>query len=247
MNKTEKNQTAYQYDSVSSSIITTHNYGWADAINRMVDQRYAFLDLQYESEAYLFRGMSSGLFHALSDDWFWHYAAQDRGGNLEKELGIIFVSQDFSDAYTISKLWKKKIDACILVFKSDVFNHALDEKEAAMMATAEPGVVFKYPLLTQALTISDIDYFILPSELIDRVQDEELELFPEMENLDSAYLKSLILELHKAGKVLISDANSLDGNSERSVLENYLNKKLLERNILGAKTIPASCKPTRKI
>ena len=39
----------------------------------MINQRYAFLAMQFEDNGFLFRGMSSGLFDALLDGKFWHW------------------------------------------------------------------------------------------------------------------------------------------------------------------------------
>lgn len=230
MKKKSNSQTAYQDNAPSSFADRVSNdHGWADTINRMIEQRYAFLALKYESNGYLFRGMSSGLFNALLENQFWHYSGDESGSHFEQELDVLLVSQDFSDALTVSKLWEQKEDACILVFRSEMFNQALAEKKAAMMATAEPGVVFKYPFLTQPLILDDIEYLIISSNLLNTVRDKKVsDIFNKMDD---------------AGKLLISDG---EGNGNRSYLEETLIGDLSKRGVSGAKAINSSVKPKRK-
>ena len=155
-------QTAYPYNAVApSGRRAVHAPGWPPAIRRMLEQHYAFLPLQYDGTGYLFRGMRRGLGAALLNDRFWHFAADTALGRLEQELDVLFCSQDLSDALGVARLWEDAADAAILVFRSALFNAALRRQQAAMMATAEPGVIFKYPLLTLPLTARDIACFIV--------------------------------------------------------------------------------------
>jgi hypothetical protein len=240
------NQTAYQHNA-HSSVSNTHakDHGWSNAINRMIDQRYAFLALKYENEGYLFRGMSSGLFEALLKNIFWHYASDDRGSHFEKELDVLLLSQDFSDAFTIAKLWEQKLDACILIFKSEIFNNALIENKAAMMATAEPGVVFKYPFLTESLTIDDIDYLIVSSSVLDIINDrEKSEALNGVKGLDFTRLSSIFSDLNYSGKLIFTDVNT--EKNKRSILEKNTMAGLLDRAIISAQIVTSIIKPVIK-
>jgi hypothetical protein len=246
MKEQPNSQTAYQHNAHSiSSDSEGNDHGWADAINRMIDQRYAFLAMEYENNGYLFRGMSSGLLNALLKNKFWHYSGEERGAHLERELDVLFLSQDFSDALTVSKLWEQKSDACIIVFKSEIFNLALNEKKAAMMATAEPGVVFKYPFLSQPLTLDDIEYLIVSTELLHTLQDSDksgaLNGFKEP---DSNQLALLISDSYETGKLFALEQS--EENYHRSSLEKALMKCLLNRDVSGAKAISSNFKPTLK-
>ncbi|MBL1141954.1 MAG: hypothetical protein HND53_07990 [Proteobacteria bacterium] len=247
MNKNESSQTAYQNNAHSLSITLAENdHGWAEPINRMIDQRYAFLALQYESEGYLFRGMSSGLFDALLEDQFWHYPSNDSGNHFEKELNVLLLSQDLSDAYSISKLWEKKPDSCIVIFRSEIFNRALNEKKAAMMATAEPGIVFKYPFLSHPLGIEDIDYLIVSPQIVDLIENNKNSArFSEIQDLDFNKISLRLSELYNAGKLLMPDFNMEDNG--RSVLEKKLVAHLLENAVFGAQSVTSAIKPARKI
>jgi hypothetical protein len=238
-------QTAYQHNAHSSSDLETHDHGWVNAINKMIDQRYAFLALEYGNSGYLFRGMSTGLFIALLENKFWHYAGEDRGTHFEKELDILLVSQDFSDAFTVSKLWEQKLDACIIVFRSEIFNQALNDKKAAMMATAEPGVVFKYPFLTHSLTLDDIEYLIISSDLLDAVNDSNgLHAFSEIDESEIYRLSSIITELHAMDKLITQGHD--EENHSRSLLGKALIESLLKREVVEAKSISSNTKPSRK-
>lgn len=248
MKEKPNSQTAYQHNahSLSSSEIEVNDHGWVKAINRMIDQRYAFLALKYETNGYLFRGMSSGLFSALLDKQFWHYSGEESGSHFEKELDVLLVSQDFSDALTVSKLWEQKLDACILVLRSEIFNQALAEKKAAMMATAEPGVVFKYPFLTQPLTLDDVEHIIVSVDLLDVIQNKKnADVFNEMDEPAFSQLSLLITEMHDTGRLLITEGTKED--CKRSNLEQVLIKNLSKRNIAGAKAINSDIKPKRKV
>jgi hypothetical protein len=242
-------QTAYQHNAHSSSTLEANDHGWADAINRMIDQRYAFLALEYENSGYLFRGMSSGLFEALLDNKFWHYSGDDSGTHFEKELDILLLSQDFSDALTVSKLWKQKDDACIIVFRSEIFNQALKEKKAAIMATAEPGVVFKYPFLTQPLTLDDIEYLVVSIDLLKAIENgKKLSVFCDMDDVIVSRFTTLIVNIHAMGKLLAPEyvKDNSPHHSCRTVLEKTLIEYLLKREVVGAKATNSNIKPTRK-
>ncbi len=231
MKQDSNSQTAYKHNAhPSSSISEVNNHGWSDSINRMIDQRYAFLALQYENDGYLFRGMSSGLFDALLANKFWHYSSEDGGTNFEKELDVLLVSQDFSDALTVSKLWEQKPDACIIVFRSEIFNYALENKKAAMMATAEPGVVFKYPFLTEPLNLADIDYLIVTPHLLDTIDSNNK-------------LSAIISELHVAGRLIIPAY--FEGIDHRAKLEKTLLTTLSKFSVAGSNVINSSFKPKR--
>jgi hypothetical protein len=237
--KSPSSQTAYEHNAHSSSSIGESNdHGWANAINRMIDQRYAFLALEYEDEGYLFRGMSAGLFEALLNNQFWHYSGNDSGSIFEKDLDVLLLSQDFSDALTVSKLWEQKSGACIIVFRSEIFNQALKEKRAAMMATAEPGVVFKYPFLTSSLTLEDIECLIVSNDLLEGSE------FSEIDESSLEKLTRLISELSASGKLITVE--NTEENHKRSILEKTLMTSLLEREIIGAKAVNSDIKPVHK-
>lgn len=232
--KSPNRQTAYEHNSHSTeSNKEVKDHAWAIAIRRMIKQRYAFLGLQYD-DGFLFRGMSKGFLDALLNNRFWHYDGEDRGNHFEKELNVLLVSQDFSDAYTVSKIWEEGLDPCIAIFKSDVFNKALIDKNAAMMATAEPGVVFKYPFLCRPLTLSEIEYIVvsrqLASGLTDNNKCEKYEkLFPVFHHLQ------------QENKVIQVDINGLA--FERTAIEKEIKESLYQMKIQGAKTIESFLKP----
>jgi len=249
MKHSNSSQTAYQHTNAPSASSTdeVHDHGWADAINRMIDQRYAFLALEYENNGYLFRGMSSGFIDALLENKFWHYSADDRGSNFEKELDILLMSQDFSDALTVSKLWEQKLDACILVFQSEVFNQALSEKNAAMMATAEPGVVFKYPFLVQPLSLDDIEYLIVSTDLLDAIgRQKKLSSFSDLRDSEFTRLTKLLSDLHASDKLITSESTKETDPRQRSSLEKGLMSALLKRGVVGSTTINTNLKPIRQ-
>ena len=240
MKKNQQNsQTAYEYNAHSSvSDEQVKDHGWSDAINRMIDQRYAFLDMQYEEGAYLFRGMSEGLFDALLINQFWHYNGNDRGNVFEKEQNILLVSQDFSDAYTVSKMWEQQRDACILIIKSDQFNYALSEKNAAMMATAEPGVVFKYPFFSNPFTLQDIEFLVITGKVLDDIKINSSGL----DDVSFKKLVTIIDDIQALGKLIV--CSSSNEEVERSQFEKLIIENLSDKGITGANVIKSDLKPT---
>jgi hypothetical protein len=246
MIKKESSQTAYQFNAHSSASTTTSiDHGWADPINRMLDQRYAFLALQYEGGGYLYRGMSAGLFGTLLNGKIWHYSDSDKATQFEKDLDVILFSQDFSDALTVSKLWEQLADACIIIFRSEIFNQALAAKKAAMLATAEPGVVFKYPFLTYPLNITDIDCLIVSIEFLNVINNrEELNKYENFDDDQYTRLLKTINTLQESNKIIIPEAKP--ESHQRSLLEKKLLNLLIKREIVGATIIDSSDKPKRR-
>lgn len=233
-------QTAYEHNAHGSvSDAQVKNHGWSSAINRMIDQRYAFLGLQYEEDGYLFRGMSAGLLDAVANNQLWHYVGDDRGNHLEQELDVLFVSQDFSDALTVARLWEAQWDACIVIFKSNIFNNALINKNAAMMATAEPGVIFKYPFLCQAVSLSDIENIIVSTELLTKLSSDDV--LEKLNKTEKDQLLSSFNQLESENKIIQVDIKSL--GFERSVVEKEILRTLSKMKIEGAKTIKSDLKP----
>ncbi len=125
--------------------------GWAEKINRLLRDHYCFTALKYSGPGVLFRGMSSGLADALRNGRFGRYADDKPHAELEQELDVLFVSHDLSDALSCARLWESVDDAGILVIDAAYFNAEYDWRNAAMMNFAEPGVVFNYPLLCEAI------------------------------------------------------------------------------------------------
>lgn len=244
MKKQNDKQTAYLHNAASSFFSNTFDHGWTDAINRMIDQRYAFLGLQYENKGNLFRGMSSGLFESLLSNNFWHYAAQDSCSVLEKNLDVLFLSQDFSDAYTQSKIWEQKVDACIVILESDLFNNALKKKQAAVMATAEPGMVFKYPFISHPLNMDEIQLLIVSKNILKITSDKATINDLDISERGFIKLKKIISALDSSGKLIY--VNPKQESFERSHLEGFILQKLIENHIFGAKTVKSNLKPRRK-
>lgn len=233
-------QTAYEHNSHGSvSEAPVKNHGWSCAINRMIDQRYAFLGLQYKEDGYLFRGMSMGLSDAVSNNQFWHCAGDEHGNSLEQELDVLFVSQDLSDALTVSRLWETQWDACIVIFKSNIFNNALINKNAAMMATAEPGVIFKYPFLCQALSLSDIENIIVSTQFLAKLSDENV--LRKFDKAEHARFLSNFNQLQNENKIIQVDIKLL--GFERTAVEKEILRTLSKMKIEGAKTIKSDLKP----
>ncbi len=231
-------QTAYPYNAtVAGTPRHTHDHGWARAINRMIDQRYAFLNLQYDGTGYLFRGMRQGLAKALLNNHFWHYQAEHGTARLEQELNVLFCSQDLSDALALSRLWDNRSDAGILIFNSALFNNALRKRQAAMMATAEPGVVFKYPLLTSSFSLDDIAFLVVTPHFVEN--------YVASGGRERNRLAHKTSTLETAGRLIMPESRTGSQNQRQFVAQSIENE-LSKRNISAAQIVTSPYKPSRK-
>ncbi len=153
---------------------------WAEAIDRLLAARYPFHPCRYSDDGVLFRGLAGDLKAALGTGRFGHGASSQRMSEVERIMGVYFVSSELSDALSLTALHENPDDAAILVFRSRVFNRRLDACAAAVLAIGDSGVVFRYPFLTEPLELDDIDRLLvspaardvlqpLPAALIDRL------------------------------------------------------------------------------
>lgn len=134
---------------------------WAEPIDRLLAARYPFHACRFSDEGYLFRGLAGGLASALRDGCFGDSGSTHRMSEVERIMGVYFVTTEFSDALTLAPLYDDPADAGILIFRSGVFNRRLDAYAAAVLAIGDSGVVFRYPFLAEPLTLSDIDYLLV--------------------------------------------------------------------------------------
>lgn len=127
--------------------------GWCGAIARLVAGDHAFLPLRYGPSGCLYRGVDSGASALLTAGESGLAAGAHALNRLERELGVVLVSADLSDALSVARLWEAGRDACVIAFDAAHFAHEARAGRAAVLAFAEPGVVFRYPLLALPLPL----------------------------------------------------------------------------------------------
>ena len=154
-------QTAYRYDAQPSIEDASRTSGWGEHIDTLLRQGYRFLDATYDPGGALFRGMSSGAATAIHAGKFGYFSDSTPQCALETHLGVLFCSQDLSDAVTVSRIWEAS-DSAVLVFSSDVFVRQWAVRQAAVMAFAEAGIIFRYPFVLQPLALSDLAIAVRP-------------------------------------------------------------------------------------
>lgn len=243
MPSNNSSQTAYQYNSTNlKSRVEVSNHGWSTPINELLEQRFAFLPLRYEDEHYLFRGMSKGLLRALIDNQFWHFDDSCSVSNFEQDLDILCVSQDFSDAYTYSKLWGLSPDACILVTRASLFNRELDDRQAAILGMAEPGMVFRYPFFTRPLTLDDIALIIASPLLLAAIKTDCLrEIDDRCQDEQHFHIDRVVQQMLDDNKLLVCPEIY-----QRRELEHNLSSLLAERAFRGANTVSCELVPQKQ-
>ena len=105
--------------------------GWAPAIASLVERDFAFLPLSYGPAGFLFRGLEQGLGGMLDSGQLTRNEGDHALARLERETGVLFVSQDPADALAVSRLWLAPDDGGILVVPATQFALAHGAGEAA--------------------------------------------------------------------------------------------------------------------
>ena len=154
--------------------------GWHPKIDVLLQDGYSFLPYEYSETGVLFRAMNSGLINAVRNKRFGLFEDDNPHAPMEHNLEIFFVSHDLSDAMTIARIWGETEDAAILCIHSRVFNAYNAVKRAAVMAFAEPGVVFKYPFFVEPIELTDIFRIFINEKtythLITKLSEPELQI-----------------------------------------------------------------------
>ncbi|MEQ8664002.1 MAG: hypothetical protein RLW62_24555 [Gammaproteobacteria bacterium] len=143
--------------------------GWHPAIADLVRRDYAFLPLTYAGDGVLFRGLASGLGTALAGGQCTPSAGTHALNALERETGVVFVSQDVGDALAVARLWEGPADGGILVIPAGAFARAHAAGNAAVLGFADPGVVFRYPCFAPPLALAALAAVIVHPAAAPRV------------------------------------------------------------------------------
>lgn len=238
---TSSEQTAYS--GMPRARIEAENQvsAWAPKIAQLYQAGHQFLPYEYDSEGWLFRGASTGFSQLIQSGASDFFDSEHPGAGLERELGIYLVSQDFSDAYSVARFWESSRDAFIAVFSSAHFNRELRAKRAAVLGFAEPGVVFKYPFLTHAPRLCEIDYLIVSNQ--DRNQFD-WGCANSGSLLDPGGATGLnSLDLLNGLPQFISFEITLETPRKRPVIEKALKRQLESHGIVGAIARPSAIFP----
>lgn len=137
---------------------------WAKPIDHLLAAGYAFVGSRFTQEGYLFRGMSHHLLACLSTGEFGHFPGSNEVTQVEKTMNIFFVSHEISDALSVSSIYQAHDDGAILVFKASLFNQQLSQKQAAVLAVGDFGLVFRYPFLTRPIRLEEVEYIVCTTE-----------------------------------------------------------------------------------
>lgn len=217
-----ESNTGHQTD--NSGII---NSGWGGVIDGLLKQGYSFLGYKYSIDGVLFRGMSAGLLNAVENNNFGLYKDAKPHAELEQSLGIHFVSHELSDAITTARLWEDVDDAGIIVLSSHLFNQCYDAKQAAMMAFAEPGFVFKYPFFNEPIPLEKIECLFVNIKTYEKLKSR-------LNKQKFMLLDQLIMMIDNSGFV-----------SARAEVETEIAQKLQQLNYNAASPEPTDFYPKK--
>jgi hypothetical protein len=133
---------------------------------RLVERDYAFLPVGYAAPGWLFRGIDHGLAAVLAGAAPGMNAGDHALAALEREAGVLFVSQDVSDALSVTRLWQAPRDAAILAIPASVFAQAHAAGRAAVLGFADPGVVFRYPAFVAPLATTAVSHLFVHADAL---------------------------------------------------------------------------------
>jgi hypothetical protein len=165
--KTQVQNTVYPLNGRCARAVRHPASGWHAAIAQLIVRDFAFLPLTYATPGYLFRGIDHGLTEAVHSGAFGLNVSMHPLAALERDTAVVFVSQDCSDALAVTRLWENPDEAAILVIPAALFANRHAAGAAAVLAFADPGVVFRYPFFSQPLVLSDVAQIIIHPDRLD--------------------------------------------------------------------------------
>ena len=128
-------------------------FRWHPRIEQLIARDFAFMPVSYK-EGMLFRGIDN--WHAtLESEVIGLNHGNHSLAQLERDADVVFVSQDLSDAISVARPWE--VDAGAVVgIPASYFARAFARGQAAVLAFADPGVVFRYPFFAEPVPLSEI-------------------------------------------------------------------------------------------
>lgn len=173
---------------------------WSTSIDFLLAAGYSFFPCHYENEGYLFRGMQTGLGQSLTAGRFGYFDGDDEMCSVEQAMDICFLTNEISDAVTVSRLYDSSADAAILAIKASVFHSYLNDGKAAVLAIGDGGIVFRYPFLTNSLSEKDVTWIFTTDKRVNRqstagLSDRIITLQGDNRKILEAELKALMQNL----------------------------------------------------
>ena len=142
---------------------------WSPIINSLLAAGYSFMPCRFSDDGWLFRGLQSGLDHGCGTGSFGYFDGNDEMAGVEQAMGVYFLTNELSDAMTVSRLYDSPPDGGIVALHASVFNQSLDDGRAAVLAVGDGGIVFRYPFLTAPLEMTDIARVFVTRPAADRL------------------------------------------------------------------------------
>lgn len=116
---------------------------------------YLLSAAQFEADGVLYRGLVPLTPRTLADGEFPFNGPAHSLCALDRELGVLLVSNELSDAVTVARPYLATRDAAVAVLPAASFAWRAAAGEAGVLAFAEPGVVFRYPFLAPPVTLAE--------------------------------------------------------------------------------------------
>jgi hypothetical protein len=186
--------TAYAFNTRPGRLRRESHSGWQEKIDELLSLDHSFLGFRYGDAGVLFRGLRSGLAANLASGRWLPSADPGPLGCLERQLGVFLLSHDLSDALTVARLWEGHAEGGVMIFSAAEFNSRWRNAAAAMLGFAEPGVVFKYPFLVEALPMDAVGTIVVATHS-DGVSDPRVVRLPPATGADRGDVERWILEM----------------------------------------------------
>lgn len=196
--KPSKSQTTMYSNRHRAVAPRSHEGQWHPGIERLVREGYAFMPGGYVGPGCLYRGLSVDLQTSLTSRQFGISHGAHSLEALEREAQVVFVSQDLSDALSVSRMWEQPESAAILVIDARAFAAAHARGEAAVLAFADPGVVFRYPFFATAIALDWVRAVIVHPRaggVVDRTDGRTVVLAPPVDRFDRHAIEAACLEI----------------------------------------------------
>ena len=235
--------TAYQSNTRESLGLKTVQYARNDKIRTLLENDYAFLPVSYRAPGFLFRGLESGMCDGIREGKFALNNGSHSLAALERELGVVLVSADFSDALSVSRLWESNDDGGILIIPASAFDKHYSAHNAAVLGFAEPGVVFKYPFFANPIPVNEIAYLIIHRKQVDKLLNSLEEPAPASDSPDGLTKGGIVTASDLLERLIVIDDDSSLTN--RHDLNKYLNECLSDKRISKATSIQVEHYPKK--
>ncbi len=174
---------------------------WDEPIKRMLRKGYKFLKQKVKNNAFMYRGIQSGVIEGLINGEFDFQSSSTPSTEKdasEKTLGVYYFSHSIGETIIFHTMTAENIsNSGALVLKKGLFNNLINKGQAAIHVNRDG--LYRFPMMTRKPRLDDIAYIIVPPQLkeyLDRVKAKPThELIGKEVKLQAALLAPSVPEI----------------------------------------------------